>query len=92
MYSNVKGYIDNFTDYFSDYDESHITLWFYWDISLHVIKSLRKIYWSFHQEEKQIKVIWENKIEIFWEIMNKINNKYFYSRQKGRVFSVIERV
>ena len=25
MYSKVKGYIDNFTDYFPDYDESYIT-------------------------------------------------------------------
>ena len=33
MYQKVKGYIDNFADYFPDYDESYITLRkYFWDI------------------------------------------------------------
>ena len=40
------------------------------------------------KERNKQKVTQESKIEISEEIMNQINKKHFYSRQKGRAFSM----
>ena len=91
MYSKVKGYIDNFADYFSDYNESYIPLRkHFWDIFSTLNQELAEkfIDHSIKERNKQ-KVTQESKIEISEEIMNQINWKQFNSRQKGRALSML---
>ena len=91
MYSKVKGYIDNFSDYFPDYDESYIPpRKYFWDIFSTLNQELAEkfIDHSIKERNKQ-KVTQESKIEISEEIMNQINKKHFYSRQKGRALSML---
>ena len=91
MYSKVKGYIENFADYFPDYDESYIPpRKYFWDIFSTLNQELAEkfIDHSIKERNKQ-KVTQESKIEISEEIMNQINKKYFYSRQKGRALSML---
>ena len=91
MYSKVKGYIDNFSDYFPDYDESYIPpRKYFWDIFSTLNQELAEkfIDHSIKERNKQ-KVTQESKIEISEEIMNQINKKHFYSRQKGRTLSML---
>ena len=91
MYSKVKGYIDNFSDYFPDYDESYIPpRKYFWDIFSTLNQELAEkfIDHSIKERNKQ-KVTQESKIEISEKIMNQINKKHFYSRQKGRALSML---
>ena len=91
IYSKVKGYIDNFSDYFPDYDESYIPpRKYFWDIFSTLNQELAEkfIDHSIKERNKQ-KVTQESKIEISEEIMNQINKKHFYSRQKGRALSML---
>ena len=91
MYSKVKGYIENFADYFPDYDESYIPpRKYFWDIFSTLNQELAEkfIDHSIKERNKQ-KVTQESKIEISEEIMNQINKKHFYSRQKGRALSML---
>ena len=91
MYSKVKGYIDNFSDYFPDYDESYIPpRKYFWDIFSALNQELAEkfIDHSIKERNKQ-KVTQESKIEISEEIINQINKKHFYSRQKGRALSML---
>ena len=91
MYSKVKGYIDGFSDYFPDYDESYIPpRKYFWDIFSTLNQELAEkfIDHSIKERNKQ-KVTQESKIEISEEIMNQINKKHFYSRQKGRALSML---
>ena len=74
MYSKVKGYIDNFADYFPDYDESYISpRKYFWDIfsTLNQMLAKKLIDYSIKERSKQ-KVTQESKIEISEEIMNQI--------------------
>ena len=91
MYSKVKGYIDNFSDYFLDYDKSYIPpRKYFWDIFSTLNQKLAEkfIDHSIKERNKQ-KVTQESKIEISEEIMNQIKKKHFYSRKKGRVLSML---
>ena len=87
MYSKVKGYIDGF----SDYNESYIPpRKYFWDIFSTLNQELAEkfIDHSIKERNKQ-KVTQESKIDISEEIMNQINKKHFYSRQKGRALSML---
>ena len=91
MYAKVKGYIENFADYFPDYEESYIPpRKYFWDIFSTLNQELAEkfIDHSIKERNKQ-KVTQESKIEISEEIMNQINKKHFYSRQKGRALSML---
>ena len=91
MYSKVKGYIENFADYFSDYDESYIPpRKYFWDIFSTLNQELAEkfIDHSIKERNKQ-KVTQESKIEISEEIMNQINKKHFYYRHEGRALSML---
>ena len=91
MYAKVKGYIENFADYFPDYEESYVLpRKYFWDIFSTLNQELAEkfIDHSIKERNKQ-KVTQENKIEISEEIMNQINKKHFYSRQKGRALSML---
>ena len=91
MYSKVKGYIDNFSDYFPDYDESYIPpRKYFWDIFSTLNQELAEkfIDHSIKERNKQ-KVTQESKIKISEEIINQKNKKHFYSRQKGRALSML---
>ena len=90
MYPKVKGYIENLADYFPDYDESYIPpRKYFWDIFSTLNQELTEkfIDHSIKERNKQ-KVTQESKIEISEEIMNQINKKHFYSKQKGRALSM----
>ena len=90
MYSKVKGYIDNFADYFPDYDESYIPpRKYFWDIFSTLNQELAEkfIDHSIKERNKQ-KVTQESKIEISEEIINYIN-KNIFTRQKGRALSML---
>ena len=91
MYSEVKGYIDNYADYFPDYDEIYIPLRKYiWDIFSTLNQELvEKFIDHSIKERNNQKVTQESKIEISKKIMNQINKKHFYSRQKGRALSML---
>ena len=91
MYAKVKRYIENFADYFPDYEESYIPpRKYFWDIFSTLNQELAEkfIDHSIKERNKQ-KVTQESKIEISEEIMNQINKKHFYSRQKGRALSML---
>ena len=91
MYSKIKGYIENFADYFPDYDERYIPPRnYFWDIFSTLNQELAEkfIDYSIKERNKQ-KVTQESKIEISKEIMNQINKKQFYSRQKERTLSLL---
>ena len=91
MYAKVKGYIENLADYFPDYDESYIPpRKYFWDIFSTLNQELAEkfIDHSIKERNKQ-KVTQESKIEISEEIMNQINKKHFYSKQKGRALSML---
>ena len=91
MYSKVKGYIDNFIDYFSDNDESYISpRKYFWDIFSTLNQELAEkfIDHSIKERNKQ-KVSQDSKIEISEEKMNKINKNYFYFLLKERAFSML---
>ena len=91
MYSKVKGYIDNFEDYFPDYDESYILPRKYiWDIFSTLNQELVEKFIDHPiKERNKQKVTQDNKIEISEEIMNQINKKHFYIRQKGKALSML---
>ena len=79
MYPKVKGYIENFADYFLDYDESYIPPRKYlWNIFSTLNQELAEkfIDHSIKERNKQ-KVTQESKIEISEEKMNQINKKHF---------------
>ena len=80
MYTKEKGYIENFADYFPDYEESYIPpRKYFWDIfSTLNHKLTEKIIDHSINERKKQKVTQESKIEISEEIMNQINKKHFY--------------
>ena len=91
MYSKVKGYIDNFADYFPDYDESYIPpRKYFWDIFSTLNQELAEkfIDHSIKERNKQ-KVNQESKIEISGDNELKINKKHFCPRQKGRALSML---
>ena len=91
MYAKVKGYIENFADYFPDYEEGYIPpRKYFWDIFSTLNQELAEkfIDHSIKERSKQ-KVTQESKIEISEEIMNQINKKHFYSKQKGRALSML---
>ena len=91
MYAKVKGYIENLADYFPDYDESYIhPRKYFWDIFSTLNQELAEkfIDHSIKERNKQ-KVTQESKFEISEEIMNQINKKHFYSKQKGRALSML---
>ena len=91
MYAKVKGYIENLADYFPDYDESYIPpRKCFWDIFSTLNQQLAEkfIDHSIKERNKQI-VTQESKIEISEEIMNQINMKHFYSKQKRRALSML---
>ena len=91
MYAKVNGYIENLADYFPDYDESYIPpRKYFWDIFSTLNQELAEklIDYSIKEWSKQ-KVTQESKIEISEEIMNQINKKHFYSKQKGRALSML---
>ena len=91
MYAKVKGYIENFADYFPNYKESYIPpRKYFWDIFSTLNQELAEkfIDHSIKERNKQ-KVTKESKIEISEEIMNQINKKHFYSKQKGRALSML---
>ena len=91
MYSKVKGYIDGFSDYFLDYDESYIPLRnYFWDIFSTLNQELAEKFIDHSiKERNKKKVTQESKIEISEEIKNQLNKKHFYSRQKGRALSML---
>ena len=91
MYSKVKGYIDNFADYFPDYDESLFQQGNIFGIySLLLIKSLLEMFIGHSiKERNRQKVTQESIIETSEDIVNQINIKHFYSRQKGRALSML---
>ena len=91
MYTKVKGYIENFADYFPDYEASYIPpRKYFWDIFSTLNHELtEKIIDHSIKERKKQKVTQESKIEISEEIMNQIKKKHFYSRQKGRALSML---
>ena len=91
MHSKVKGYIDDFSDYFPDYDERYIPpRKYFWDIfsTLNQEIAERFIDHSIKERNKQ-KITQESKIEISEGVMNQINKKHFYSKQKGRELSLL---
>ena len=79
MYSKLKGYIENFADYFHDYDESYIPpRKYFWDIFSTLNQELAEkfIDHSIKERNKQ-KVTQESKIEISEEIMNQNQQETF---------------
>ena len=90
MYSKVKGYIYNFYIASWLWWKLYPTKEIFWDIFSTLNQELAEkfIYHSIKERNKQ-KVTQESKIEISEEIMNQINKKHFYSRQKGRVLSML---
>ena len=91
MYSKVKGYIDDFSDYFPDYDESYIPpRKYFWDIFSTLNQELTEKFIDHSiKERNKKKVTQDSKIEISEEIMNQIIKKHFYSRQKGRALFML---
>ena len=89
--SKVKGYIDNFADYFPDNDESYISpRKYFWYIFYTLYQELaEKLIDHFIKEKKKQKVIQKSNLEISEEIMSQINKKHFYSRQKGRALLIL---
>ena len=91
MYPRVKGYIENLAKYFS-----RLWAWlcsprkYFWDIFSTLNQELAEkfIDHAIKERNKQ-KVTQESKIEISSEIMDQINKKHFYSRQKGRALSML---
>ena len=91
MYPRVKGYIENLADYFPDYEHDYVPpRKYFWDIFSTLNQELAEkfIDHAIKERNKQ-KVTQENKIEISAEIMDQINKKHFYSRQKGRALSML---
>ena len=84
MYSKVKGYINNFADYFPDYDESYISpRKYFWDIFSTLNQELtEKFIDHFIKERNKKKVTQENKIEISEEIMNQIKSIFTHDRKE----------
>ena len=90
MYSKVKGYIDNFSDYFPDMikDISHQENIFGISSQL-LIKSLLKSLLIILIRREKSRNSHKKAKEISEEIMNQINKKHFYSRQKKRAHSML---
>ena len=91
MYERVKGYIENLIDYFPDYGNDYVPpRKYFWDIFSTLNQELAEkfIDHAIKERNKQ-KVTQESKIEISAEIMEQINKKHFYSRQKGRALSML---
>ena len=89
MYGRVKGYIESLADYFPDYEHEYVPKEVFLDILSTLNQELAEkfIDHAIKERNKQ-KVTQESKIEISAEIMEQINKKHFYSRQKGRALSV----
>ena len=91
MYTKVKGYIENFADYFLDYEEGYIPpRKYFWDIFSTLNQELAEkfIDHSIKERNKQ-KVTQESKIEILEETRNQINKKKIYKKLKERALSMI---
>ena len=91
MYPRVKGYIENLADYFPDYEHDYVPpRKYFWDIFSTLNQELAEkfIDHAIKERNKQ-KVTQESKIEISAEIMDQINKKHFYSRQKGWALSML---
>ena len=91
MYARVKGYIENLTDYFPDYVHDYVPpRKYFWDIFSTLNQELAEkfIDHAIKERNKQ-KETQDSKIEISAEIMDQINKKNFYSRQKGRALSML---
>ena len=78
MYSKVKGYIDNFADYFTD-DESYIPprKYFWYIVSTLNQELTEKFIDHSMKERNNQKETQECKLEISEEKMKKINKKHF---------------
>ena len=84
IYPKVKGYIENLADYFPEYDFTYIPpRKCFWDIFSTLNQKLagKFIDHSIKERNKQ-KVAQESRIEISADIMEQINKKHFYSKQK----------
>ena len=91
IYPKVKRYIENLVDYFSEYDSTYIPpRKYFWDIFSTLNKKLAEnfINHSIKERNKQ-KVAQESRIEISADMMEQINKKHFYSKQKGRALSML---
>ena len=91
IYAKVKGYIENLADYFPEYDSTYIPpRKYFWDIFSTLNQKLAEKFIDHSiQERKKQKVTQESRIEISADIMEQINKKHFYSKQKGRALSML---
>ena len=83
----LKIYFEYFPDYGNDYVPPRK---YFWDIFSTLNQELtEKFIDHVIKERNKQKVTQESKIEISAEIMDQINKKHFYSRQKGRALSML---
>ena len=90
IYPKVKGYIENLSDYFPEYDSTYIPpRKFFWDIFQTLNQKLAEKFIDHSiKERNNQKVTQESRKEISADIMEQINKKHFYSKQKGRALSM----
>ena len=91
MYPKSKNYVLNIVDYFPEFDDNYIPPKKYlWDVFSTINSDLAEkfIDHSIKQRNKD-KVTQDSKIEISEYILNQINSKNFYSKQKGRALSML---
>ena len=91
MYPKSKNYVPNIVDYFPEYDDNYIhPKKYFWDVfsTINIDLAEKFIDHSIKQRNKD-KVIQDSKIEISEDILNQINCKHFYSKQKGRALSML---
>ena len=91
IFPKVKGYFENLADYFPDYDSTYIpSRKYFWNIISTLNQKLveKFIDHSIKERNKQ-KVAQESRIDISADIMEQINKKHFYSKQKGRALLIL---
>ena len=84
IYSKVKRYFENFSDYFHDYEKSSILqMKYFWDILATLKREfVKKCIDHLIKDRNKQKLAIKDKIETSEKIMNQINWMHFDSKQK----------
>ena len=90
MYPKSKSYVPNIVEYFPEYDDNYIPpKKYFWDVFSTVNNNLAdKFIDHLIKQRNKDKVTQDSKIEISEEILNQLNSKHFYSKQKERALSM----